>query len=56
MRYSLDPSAGGIPPIENPFATRTRVAFPAHEALMNRTDPYFRGFDDKLPDFFRYIE
>jgi YVTN family beta-propeller protein len=56
MRYSLDPSAGGIPPIENPFATRTRVAFPAHEALMNRTDPYFRGYDVKLPDFFRYIE
>ena len=56
MRYSLDPSTGGIPPIENPFATRTRVAFPAHEALMNRTDPYFRSFDDKLPDFFRYLE
>jgi YVTN family beta-propeller protein len=56
MRYSLDPSRGGILPIENPFATRTRVAFPAHEALMNRTDPYFRSFDDKLPDFFRYLE
>ena len=56
VRYSMDPSAGGIPPIENPFATRTRVAFPAHEALSNRTDPYFRSFDDKLPDFFRYIE
>ncbi|MBV8334376.1 MAG: hypothetical protein JO358_02785, partial [Alphaproteobacteria bacterium] len=51
-RYSLDPPAGGIPPIENPFATRTRVAFPAHKALMNRTDPYFRGFDDRLPDLF----
>jgi hypothetical protein len=56
VRYSLDPSAGGIPPIENPFATRTRVAFPAHKALMNRTDPYFRGYDVKFPDFFRYIE
>ena len=56
VRYSLDPSAGGIPPIENPFAAQTRVAFPAHEALLSRSDPYFRGFDDKLPDFFRYIE
>jgi hypothetical protein len=26
------------------------------EALMKRTDPYFRSFDDKLPDFFRYLE
>jgi hypothetical protein len=56
IRYSPDSLAGGIPPIENPFATRTRVAFSVHEALMNRTDPYFRGFDDGLPDFFRYIE
>jgi hypothetical protein len=23
---------------------------------MNRTDPYFRSFDDKLPDFFRHLE
>jgi YVTN family beta-propeller protein len=56
LRYSLDPSAGGIPPMENPFATRTRVAFPAHKALMSRTDLYFRGYDVKLPDFFRFIE
>jgi len=56
VRYSLEPASGGIPPLENPYATRTQVAFPAHEALLNRTDPYFRSFDDKLPDFFRYIE
>jgi hypothetical protein len=56
VRYSLAPSAGGIPPIENPYATRSRVAFPAHTSLLTRTDPYFRGFDDKLPDFFRYME
>ena len=56
VRYSLEPASGGIPPVENPYATRTQVAFPAHGALLNRTDPYFRGFDDKLPDFFRYIE
>jgi YVTN family beta-propeller protein len=56
VRYSLDPSAGGIPPIENAYATRTRVAFPAHQALLNRTDPFFRSFDDRLPDFFRYLE
>jgi YVTN family beta-propeller protein len=56
VRYSSTVSSSYIPPLENPFLTRTRVAFPAHEALLNRTDPYFRSFDDKLPDFFRYIE
>jgi YVTN family beta-propeller protein len=56
VRYSLAASAGGIPPLENPYATRTRVAFPAHAALAPRTDPYFRGFDDQLPDFYRYLE
>jgi YVTN family beta-propeller protein len=56
VRYSSTVSSGYIPPLEDPFLTRTRVAFPAHEALLSRTDPYFRSFDDKLPDFFRYIE
>jgi hypothetical protein len=28
------------------YLTRTRVAFPGQEALLNRTDPYFRSFDD----------
>src|ERR1700730_1793346 len=56
VRYALEPASGGIPPIENPYATRTQVAFPAHRALLNRPDPSFRSYDDKLPDFFRYIE
>jgi YVTN family beta-propeller protein len=57
VRYSAPPASGVyIPPIENPFATNTRVAFPAHAALIPLTDPYFRSFDDKLPDFFRYQE
>jgi YVTN family beta-propeller protein len=56
VRYAPTVSSGYIPPMENPYLTQTRVAFPAHEALLNRTDPYFRGFDDRLPDFFRYIE
>jgi len=56
VRYFPAASAAYIPPLEDPFMTRTRVAFPAHKALLNRTDPYFRSFDDKLPDFFRYVE
>ena len=57
MRYSLPAGSGGIPPtIEHPFQTKTQVAFPAHPALLNLTDPYYRGFDDAYPDFFRYQE
>jgi len=33
-----------------------RVAFPAHPALLKKTDPCFRGFDQTFPDFFRYME
>jgi hypothetical protein len=33
-----------------------RVAFPAHPALLTKTDPCFRGFDQTFPDFFRYME
>lgn len=55
-RYSAPADKGGIPPIEHPFETHTQVAFPAHPALLQRTDLYFRSFDDKLPDFFRYEE
>jgi YVTN family beta-propeller protein len=44
------------PNLIDPHASKTRVAFPAHTALLNRTDPYFRGFDQAFPDFFRYKE
>jgi DNA-binding beta-propeller fold protein YncE len=45
-----------IPPLTDPYATKTRVAFPAKTALMNVTDPYFRGFDQAFPDYWRYRE
>ncbi len=51
-RYGLDPAKGGIAPIEDPAASRTQVAFPADAALAPFTDPYFRGFDSQLPDYF----
>ncbi|MBZ5663576.1 MAG: phosphoesterase [Acidobacteriia bacterium] len=35
---------------------KIRVAFPADPALLKRTDPCFRGFDQAFPDFFRYKE
>lgn len=33
-----------------------QVAFPAHTALLNKTDKCFRPFDQSFPDFFRYVE
>ncbi len=33
-----------------------QVAFPAHTALLKRTDFCYRGFDQTFPDFFRYME
>ncbi|MFZ0639809.1 MAG: bifunctional YncE family protein/alkaline phosphatase family protein [Candidatus Acidiferrales bacterium] len=56
-RYFGKPGDPGvIPVIREPYKTKTRVAFPDKVALMNVTDPYFRGFDLKLPDYWRYTE
>ncbi|MDE3137139.1 MAG: beta-propeller fold lactonase family protein, partial [Acidobacteriota bacterium] len=56
-RYDMKPSEHGyIGPIRDPFATKTRVAFPTKAALMNITDPYFRGFDQAFPDYYRFKE
>jgi DNA-binding beta-propeller fold protein YncE len=35
---------------------KIQVAFPAHTALLKKTDYCFRGFDQTFPDFFRYKE
>jgi len=40
----------------DPAATKTQVAFPANVALKTRTDIYFRGFDNRLPDYYRFKE
>ncbi|MGA2183418.1 MAG: bifunctional YncE family protein/alkaline phosphatase family protein [Bryobacteraceae bacterium] len=45
-----------IPVLRNPFATGTRVAYPSDAKLNLLTDPYFRGFDNSLPDYWRYTE
>jgi DNA-binding beta-propeller fold protein YncE len=46
------------PTLTDPCAQKPRVqvAFPAHPALLKRTDFCFRGFDQAFPDFFRYKE
>ena len=56
-RYGTDTAKKGlVPVIRDPFKTKTRVAFPDKAALMNVTDPYFRGFDLALPDYWRHQE
>ena len=45
-----------IPVLRNPFATGTTVAYPASIKLSPFTDAYFRGFDNSLPDYWRYAE
>jgi hypothetical protein len=56
VRYQAPASLGGIPPLRDPFSTNTQVAFTAEPALLPLTDLFFRGFDDQLPDFYRYQE
>ena len=44
------------PLIPLPYKSRTRVAFAANRQLASVTDPYFRGFDTKFPDYYRESE
>jgi DNA-binding beta-propeller fold protein YncE len=53
-RYSV--AVDAIPVLRNPFATNTIVAYSTNVALTPYTDPYFRGFDNSLPDYYRYTE
>jgi DNA-binding beta-propeller fold protein YncE len=54
---NYDPgSPGGIPVIREPFKEHRRVATPGDRLLAARTDLYYRGFDLKLPDFWRERE
>lgn len=47
---------GYIPPIRHPFADKRRVYTPGDKLLASRSDPYFAGFDQKLPDYWRLLE
>jgi DNA-binding beta-propeller fold protein YncE len=52
--YSTTTNA--IPVLRNPFSTGTVVANPTDVALTPYTDRFFRGFDNSLPDYWRYME
>src|SRR5208283_3426601 len=45
-----------MPLAHDPAATGTVVAIPANVSLTPFIDPYFRGFDNDFPDYYRYQE
>jgi DNA-binding beta-propeller fold protein YncE len=57
LRYRLpDVAPGHLPPIRDPRAERTQVAFATNADLIPFTDPYYRGFDERVPDYWRFKE
>jgi YVTN family beta-propeller protein len=56
-RYSVPASLGGISAtIRHPFDSNTPVSFATKAALHPITDQFFRGYDNKFPDFYRVDE
>lgn len=56
-RYFLPPSDPAfIAPVANPFEAGQVQFYPTKAALLNISDPYFRGYDMKLADFWRFKE
>ncbi|HEY6252454.1 MAG TPA: bifunctional YncE family protein/alkaline phosphatase family protein, partial [Candidatus Angelobacter sp.] len=49
-------SAAAVPLLHDPATSGTRVAFPSSPHLVELTDPYFRSFDQRFPDYWRYKE
>ncbi|TPG14590.1 hypothetical protein EAH84_03125 [Sphingomonas oligophenolica] len=53
--YDAD-APGAVPLVREPANTRTRIHTPGDRLLAPRSDPYFRGFDQKMPDYWRTLE
>jgi len=49
-------SPHAIPELPDPYSSRTVVATSTSPTLGPYTDPYFRGFDQSFPDYYRYQE
>jgi DNA-binding beta-propeller fold protein YncE len=45
-----------LPPSKTPFADKLQQAVPATKALIDKTDLYYRSFDQNFSDFFLYRE
>lgn len=55
--YSATPEGGpAVPLLHDPAATGVRVAFPTNPRLQDITDPYFRSFDMRFADYWRFKE
>jgi DNA-binding beta-propeller fold protein YncE len=55
--YSSTPEGGpAVPLLHDPAAAGVRVAFPANPRLQEITDPYFRSFDMRFADYWRFKE
>ena len=46
----------GPPVVRDPASEKLQVFFPTVPALMPLSDPYYRGWDPALPDFWRFKE
>ena len=47
---------GAVPLVREPFREGRRIYTAGDRLLAGRSDPYFRGFDQKLPDYWRELE
>ncbi|PYU19656.1 MAG: hypothetical protein DMG32_24010 [Acidobacteria bacterium] len=57
LRYRLpDIAPGYLPPVRDARAEGTPVAFATNADLAAFTDAYYRGFDERLPDYWRFKE
>ncbi len=55
--YSIIPGSDPpIPLLHDPASSGTRVAVATKAPLQAVTDPYFRGFDQRFPDYWRFKE
>lgn len=56
-RYYVSPKNPAFVPLaRHPHAAGVRQFFPTKPALMKYSDPYFRGFDNSYPDYWREQE
>ena len=53
---NIPKDAPPIPMLREPATSGTRVAAATKANLQQVTDPYFRGFDQRFPDYWRYKE
>ncbi|WP_246848195.1 bifunctional YncE family protein/alkaline phosphatase family protein [Sphingomonas beigongshangi] len=47
---------GAVPVVREPWKEHRRIYTPGDRLLASRSDPYFRGFDQKLADYWRVLE